>query len=56
MILDIHLFSGSTINSSFNNVHLLHIQDDPLHNPYFALNEQSRTLQSKIAINTIQVK
>lgn len=50
-----HLFSGSTVNAGFNNVHLLHMQGDPV-NPYFALNKQSRTLQNKIAIDTIQVR
>ena len=46
---------GSTINSSFNSVRMLHVQDDPAYNPYFALNNQSGVLYSKTPINHTQV-
>ena len=50
------LFVGSTIDSNFNNVHILHVQEDPANNPYFALNNQTNNLYAKTSINLTQVR
>lgn len=56
MCLFFHLFAGSAIDSSFNSVRILHVQDDPTYNPYFALNNQSSMLYSKMSLNLMQVR
>ena len=50
------LLVGSTFDSNFNNVHILHVQEDPAYNPFFALNKQSSVLYNQISINLTQVR
>ena len=50
------LLVGSTFDSKFNNVYILHVQEDPAYNPFFALNKQSSMLYNQISINLTQVR
>lgn len=51
----IYFYQGSVIASNFDNVHILHVQEDPAYNPYFGLDGQSSMLNSKVYLNLSQV-